>query len=107
MRTMDSPGSCKGKAVEKNAPIMNGSRHIYREKQVDLSHGALDGGMRPGNGSGSYNETWVPCDASHKWRKLTDSSRADAKATWFCSMNAGPAYQISTDPEEHGILISL
>ncbi|XVF82193.1 hypothetical protein PTKIN_Ptkin16aG0025500 [Pterospermum kingtungense] len=93
-------GSCKGKAVEKNAPIRNGSRHIYRGKQVDSSYGVLDGGMSPGKGTTGCNETWVQCDACQKWRKLADSSVADAKVAWFCSMNTDPAHQSCTDPEE-------
>ncbi|XP_022745851.1 F-box protein At3g54460-like isoform X1 [Durio zibethinus] len=92
-------GSCKGKAVEKNAPIRNGLRHVYWGKQVNLSYGVFDGCMRPGKGT-ACNETWVQCDACHKWRKLADSSIADAKVAWFCSMNTDPAHQSCTDPEE-------
>ncbi|KAK6228659.1 hypothetical protein SCA6_000999 [Theobroma cacao] len=95
--------SCKGKAVEKNAHIRNGSRHVYWGKQVGLSYGALDGCMRPGKATAGCtvcNETWVQCDACHKWRKLADSSIADAKVAWFCSMNTDPAYQSCADPEE-------
>ncbi|XVF82200.1 hypothetical protein PTKIN_Ptkin16aG0026100 [Pterospermum kingtungense] len=86
---------------------MNGLKHIYWEKQVDLYYGVFDGGMRPGKGSAGYNETWILCTACHEWSKLADSSIADAKAAWFCSMNAGPANQISIDQKKHGILISL
>ncbi|XVE86168.1 hypothetical protein DITRI_Ditri18aG0014200 [Diplodiscus trichospermus] len=96
-------GSCKGKAVEKNTPIKNGSRRIYQGKPVDLSYRVLDGCMRPGRGTSGYtvcNETWVQCDACHKWRKLADSSIADAKVAWFCSMNTDPSHLSCTDPEE-------
>lgn len=93
-------GSCKGKAVEKNAPVKNGSRCSYRGKQVDLSHGVLDSGLRPGKDTAGSNETWVQCDACHKWRKLADSSIADAKVAWFCSMNTDYAHQSCVDPEE-------
>ncbi|XVF00267.1 hypothetical protein REPUB_Repub03eG0270500 [Reevesia pubescens] len=96
-------GSCKAKVVEKNTPIRKGSRHVYWGKQADLSYGVIDGYMRPGKGTAGYsmcNETWVQCDSCHKWRKLSDSSIADAKVAWFCSMNTNPAHQSCTDPEE-------
>ncbi|KAL4369697.1 hypothetical protein GQ457_05G021680 [Hibiscus cannabinus] len=106
--------SCNGKTVEKNTPKRNGSRHVYREKQVDLSFGVLDGFRRPGKGaadSAVCTENWVQCDACHKWRKLVGSSLTDAKVAWFCSMNTDLARQSCTDPEEawdtHGSITYL
>ncbi|KAL1173988.1 hypothetical protein V6Z11_A05G449400 [Gossypium hirsutum] len=96
-------GSCKGKTIEKNMPIRNGSRHVYRGKPVDLSFGVLDGCMRAGKGNAGRamcTETWVQCDSCHKWRKLVGSGLTDAKVAWFCSMNTDPARQSCTDPEE-------
>ncbi|KAM1703202.1 hypothetical protein TB2_027981 [Malus domestica] len=46
-----------------------------------------------------YNDSWVQCDACHKWRKLP-ASIADASEAWFCSMNADPFYQSCSVPEE-------
>ncbi|KAK8676092.1 hypothetical protein V6N13_034146 [Hibiscus sabdariffa] len=106
--------SCNVKTVEKNTPKRNGSRHVYREKQVDLSFGVLDGFRRPGKGtadSAVCTENWVQCDACHKWRKLVGSSLTDAKVAWFCSMNTDLARQSCTDPEEawdtHGSITYL
>ncbi|XP_022764767.1 F-box protein At3g54460 [Durio zibethinus] len=92
-------GSCKGKAVAKNEPIRNRSRHIYWGKQDAV----LDSCLRPGKGTAGRNmcnETWVQCDACRKWRKIAGSSMADAKVAWFCSMNTDPAHHSCTDPEE-------
>ncbi|OMO99052.1 SNF2-related protein [Corchorus capsularis] len=92
-------GSCEGKAMEKNAPRWNKLKHAKCGKQVR----ELDGCRRPGKATAGWmvsNETWVQCDACHKWRKLTNSSLADAKVAWFCSMNADPAHQRCIDPEE-------
>lgn len=47
-----------------------------------------------------YNETWVQCDACHKWRKLIDSTKADSSAAWFCSLNSNILYQSCDAPEE-------
>ncbi|KAE8669883.1 F-box protein [Hibiscus syriacus] len=107
-------GSCNRKTVEKNTSKRNGSRHICREKQVDLSFGVSDGCKRPGKGtadSAMCTETWVQCDACHKWRKLVGSSLTNAKVAWFCSMNTDLARQNCTDPEEawdaHGSITYL
>lgn len=96
-------GSCKGKTIETNMPIRNGSRHVYRGKPVDLSFGVLDGCVRAGKGNAGRamcTETWVQCDSCYKWRKLVGSGLTDAKVAWFCSMNTDPARQSCTDPEE-------
>ncbi|XP_050386557.1 F-box protein At3g54460 [Argentina anserina] len=45
------------------------------------------------------NDTWVQCDVCRKWRKLPESSIADASAPWFCSMNSDPFYQSCSVPE--------
>lgn len=47
-----------------------------------------------------YKDTWVQCDACHKWRKLAETFIDDASAAWFCSMNADPFYQSCSVPEE-------
>ncbi|XP_004308597.1 PREDICTED: F-box protein At3g54460 [Fragaria vesca subsp. vesca] len=46
------------------------------------------------------NDNWVQCDVCRKWRKLPESSIADASAPWFCSMNSDPFYQSCSVPEE-------
>ncbi|KAG4974542.1 hypothetical protein JHK87_031363 [Glycine soja] len=48
-----------------------------------------------------YNDTWIQCDACHKWRKLVDNSMANSSAAWFCSMNTDPLYQSCSVPEQH------
>nr|KYP44147.1 F-box protein At3g54460 family [Cajanus cajan] len=40
-----------------------------------------------------YSDTWIQCDACHKWRKLEDNSMANSSSAWFCSMNTDPFYQ--------------
>ncbi|KAM5551719.1 F-box protein [Rosa sericea] len=52
------------------------------------------------NSSKLSNDTWVQCDVCRKWRKLPESSIADASAPWFCSMNSDPFYQSCSVPEE-------
>ncbi|KAA0034755.1 hypothetical protein IC582_022678 [Cucumis melo] len=47
-----------------------------------------------------YKDTWVQCDACHKWRKLAETSIADSGAAWFCSMHTNPFYQSCSVPEE-------
>ncbi|BAT93390.1 hypothetical protein VIGAN_07234200 [Vigna angularis var. angularis] len=48
-----------------------------------------------------YSDTWIQCDACHKWRKLADNSMASSSAAWFCSMNPDPLYQSCSVPEQH------
>ncbi|KAF7824717.1 F-box protein [Senna tora] len=46
------------------------------------------------------NDTWIQCDACHKWRKLADANMANTNAAWFCSMNTDPLYQSCSVPEQ-------
>ncbi|KAG5035019.1 hypothetical protein JHK87_009929 [Glycine soja] len=48
-----------------------------------------------------YSDTWIQCDACHKWRKLVDNSMANSSAAWFCSMNTDPLYQSCSVPEQY------
>ncbi|MCI13381.1 F-box protein, partial [Trifolium medium] len=48
-----------------------------------------------------YSDTWIQCDACHKWRKLADNSMANSSAAWFCSMNTDPLYQSCRVPEQY------
>ncbi|KAL9321787.1 hypothetical protein ACSQ67_009840 [Phaseolus vulgaris] len=48
-----------------------------------------------------YSDTWIQCDACHKWRKLADNSMASSSAAWFCSMNTDPLYESCSVPEQH------
>ncbi|XP_049370689.1 F-box protein At3g54460 [Solanum verrucosum] len=52
-------------------------------------------------------ETWIQCDACHKWRRLAEAGAADTTSAWFCSMNTDPLYQscsvaeVSWDHKQH------
>nr|XP_025624853.1 F-box protein At3g54460 isoform X2 [Arachis hypogaea] len=46
-------------------------------------------------------DTWIQCDACHKWRKVADNIMANSSAAWFCSMNTDPSYQSCSVPEQH------
>ncbi|KAM3290230.1 F-box protein [Capsicum chacoense] len=49
-------------------------------------------------------DTWIQCDACHKWRRLAEANVADATSAWFCSMNSDPLYQscgVAEDSWDH------
>ena len=78
--------------------------HISQNKLVDTSYGCGKSYKWPGKpkvDSLEYNDTWIQCDACHKWRKLADSSMANSSAAWFCSMNTDPLYQSCSVPEQY------
>lgn len=80
-----------------------GTSHVSQGHQVGLSRivsSNYQKSKKPTSKHIESNETWVQCDACHKWRKLRDGSVADAKSAWFCSMNTDPTYQSCRDPEE-------
>lgn len=58
------------------------------------------GGKRKRGATSELSETWVQCDACRKWRRLSDGTVLDSTTAWFCSMNADPARQKCTAPEE-------
>ncbi|CAJ2638828.1 unnamed protein product [Trifolium pratense] len=60
--------------------------HMKRKRKVDCLE---------------YSDTWIQCDACHKWRKLSDNSMANSSAAWFCSMNTDPLYQSCRVPEQY------
>ncbi|TXG49092.1 hypothetical protein EZV62_024967 [Acer yangbiense] len=81
----------------------NDNAHVSRGNQVGLSRIVSNGSKKPKKPTTDHfvsNETWVQCDACHKWRKLIDGSVADAKIAWFCSMNIDSTHQRCEDPEE-------
>lgn len=45
-------------------------------------------------------DTWIQCDACHKWRRLAEAGAADTTSAWFCSMNADPLYQSCSVAED-------
>ncbi|KAK9125078.1 hypothetical protein Scep_013924 [Stephania cephalantha] len=53
-----------------------------------------------GADSSQSSETWVQCDACHKWRKVLGTDLPDATAAWFCSMNTDPFHQNCAAAEE-------
>ncbi|KAA8537325.1 hypothetical protein F0562_026988 [Nyssa sinensis] len=97
----------KGRKVRKNSSkrkrSSNGQRHGSLDRQVGISYGSLYNGKRARMSTldhFEYNETWVQCDACHKWRKLADKSITDTTTAWFCSMNSDPLHQSCNVPEE-------
>ncbi|GAV80317.1 SNF2_N domain-containing protein/Helicase_C domain-containing protein/zf-CW domain-containing protein [Cephalotus follicularis] len=79
---------------------LDGQRHVSWEKQAD---GIFNSCKKSGKATADYmvcNETWVQCDACRKWRKVVDTSVADATAAWFCSMNTDRGHQSCHDREE-------
>ncbi|XP_024036246.1 F-box protein At3g54460 isoform X4 [Citrus clementina] len=93
--------NAKGNSTAKKRA--NSSRQVPKRNQVGLSYVVSNSCERPEKVSTDHfacNETWVQCDACHKWRKLLDASVADATAAWFCSMNSDPTHQSCGDPEE-------
>ncbi|KAJ8551542.1 hypothetical protein K7X08_021557 [Anisodus acutangulus] len=45
-------------------------------------------------------ETWIQCDACHKWRRLAEAGAADTTSAWFCSMNTDSLYQSCSVAED-------
>ncbi|KAI4323540.1 hypothetical protein L6164_023137 [Bauhinia variegata] len=76
--------------------------HVSQNKLVDTSYGHGKGrsARQPATDSVESNDTWIQCDACHKWRKLTDTNTANISAAWFCSMNTDPLYQSCCIPEQ-------
>ncbi|KAK7323306.1 hypothetical protein VNO77_26773 [Canavalia gladiata] len=77
--------------------------HVSQSKPIDPSLGCGQNYKWPGKPKGDcleYNDTWIQCDACHKWRKLADNSMANSSAAWFCSMNTDPLYQSCSVPEQ-------
>ncbi|KAL5733968.1 hypothetical protein ACOSP7_031829 [Xanthoceras sorbifolium] len=93
----------KGKRNSTTKKRANDTAHVSRGHQVGLSRIVSNDSKKPKKPTTDHcvsNETWVQCDACHKWRKLTDGSVADATTAWFCSMNIDPTHQSCRDPEE-------
>ncbi|MED6133612.1 hypothetical protein PIB30_029784 [Stylosanthes scabra] len=80
------------------------SSSVSPHKLVNASNGCGKNYKLPGKpivDCLEYNDTWIQCDACHKWRKLADISMANSTAAWFCSMNTDPSYQSCNVPEQH------
>ncbi|MCD7461850.1 hypothetical protein HAX54_047239 [Datura stramonium] len=45
-------------------------------------------------------ETWIQCDACHKWRRLAEAGATDTTSAWFCRMNTDPLYQSCSVAED-------
>ncbi|XP_060185950.1 F-box protein At3g54460 isoform X1 [Lycium barbarum] len=45
-------------------------------------------------------DTWIQCDACHKWRRLAETGAADTTSAWFCSMNTDSLYQSCSVAED-------
>lgn len=77
---------------------------VSQNKLVDTSYRCEQSYKWPGKHKVDcleYSDTWIQCDACHKWRKLADSSMANDSAAWFCSMNTDPLYQSCSVPEQY------
>ncbi|KAJ7982316.1 F-box protein [Quillaja saponaria] len=77
--------------------------HVFSKNPIDISYEHGKSCKRSGKTTAErfeYNDTWVQCDACHKWRKLAETSIANASAAWFCSMNTDPLYQSCSVAEE-------
>lgn len=99
------PGFRKSKKVEKNKAMKKfSSRDVGRAFQGDedgLPYGMAYSCKKKVTGDDCVqDDTWVQCDACFKWRRLLETSVAEANAAWFCSMNADPLHQSCNDPEE-------
>lgn len=105
--TFDEDSSfCKERKAKRNSTTKKrgkGPRQGPQGNQAGLSHVVSNSCKRTEKVSVDHfvcDETWVQCDACHKWRKLADASVADATAAWFCSMNTDPTHRSCRDPEE-------
>lgn len=103
----EASGFGKERKLKKNSSerrqVANTPRHLSVDKRVGISHGLPHKCKRSEKDSEDHsecNETWIQCDACHKWRRLGEPSVADATAAWFCSMNSDPSYQSCRVPEE-------
>ncbi|XP_020237937.1 F-box protein At3g54460 [Cajanus cajan] len=75
-----------------------------QNKLVSASYGCGQSYKLPRKTKGDgleYSDTWIQCDACHKWRKLEDNSMANSSSAWFCSMNTDPFYQSCSVPEQN------
>ncbi|XP_024021128.1 F-box protein At3g54460 [Morus notabilis] len=80
-----------------------GLGHVSCENQADISREHSKNSKSCGKvmtGHYEYSDTWVQCDACHKWRKLQESWISGVTAAWFCSMNTDPQCQSCSVPEE-------
>lgn len=103
----ESSNSRKRKAGKNSSGMehasSDGPGFVSWQQQAGKSHGLSNSHKRPRKVTADkydYKDSWVQCDACHKWRKLPASSIAHASAAWFCSMNADPSYQSCSIPEE-------
>ncbi|XP_027341642.1 F-box protein At3g54460 isoform X2 [Abrus precatorius] len=91
-----------GKGLIKAKQASGVASHASQNKPIDTSCG--QNYKWPGKHKGNcleHNDTWIQCDACHKWRKLADNSMANSSAAWFCSMNTDPLYQSCSVPEQY------
>ncbi|RDY07200.1 F-box protein, partial [Mucuna pruriens] len=79
----------EGLIKAKHAPDV--TSHVSQNKQP----------WKPKGDRLEFSDTWIQCDACHKWRKLADNSIANSSAAWFCSMNIDPLYQSCSVPEQY------
>ncbi|XP_012567307.1 F-box protein At3g54460 [Cicer arietinum] len=93
-----------GKRPIKTKHASDAASLVSQNELVDTSYGC--GQSYKGHGkrkvdSLEYSDTWIQCDACHKWRKLADNSMANSSAAWFCSMNTDPLYQSCSVVEQY------
>ncbi|KAF3434278.1 hypothetical protein FNV43_RR25381 [Rhamnella rubrinervis] len=92
-----------GKNSRRMMHSSDGQGHASSKDEVDMSNELPNNCNGPGKVTVNHykcNDTWVQCDACHKWRKLHENSIADASTAWFCSMNSDPFYKSCIVPEE-------
>ncbi|KAK7401347.1 hypothetical protein VNO78_12756 [Psophocarpus tetragonolobus] len=80
-----------GEGLIKAKHVLNVATHVSQNK--------LPG--KPKGDHFEYGDTWIQCDACHKWRRLADNIMANSSAAWFCSMNTDPLYQTCSVPEQY------
>lgn len=100
---MISNGRRFGKRSIKTKHASDVASHVSQNKLVDTSYGSGQSYTWHGKRKVDcleYSDTWIQCDACHKWRKLADNSMANSNAAWFCSMNTDPLYQSCRVPEQ-------
>ncbi|CBI40154.3 unnamed protein product, partial [Vitis vinifera] len=97
-----STDSCPGKVIKspttvRSMPatrVVRCTRSLSRVKRnLVYAYEEASGSEKDSEDHSECNETWIQCDACHKWRRLGEPSVADAAAAWFCSMNSDPSYQ--------------
>ncbi|TKY49703.1 F-box protein [Spatholobus suberectus] len=92
-----------GEGLIKAKHAADATSHVFKNKLVNTSCGRGQNYKWPGKPRGDcleYSDTWIQCDACHKWRKLADNSMANSSAAWFCSMHTDPLYQSCSVPEQ-------